>query len=79
MTQHLDPDNLIMAMSPMSKRAVARSLGIDPAVLCRPLSATQADRYATKLGLHPVEVWGVAWSRPQRRQRARSVNGSLQR
>ena len=79
MSEHLDPDSLITAMSPMSKRAVARSLGVDPAVLCRPLSATQADRYATKLGLHPVEVWGVAWSRPQRRQRARSVNGSLQR
>lgn len=79
MSEHLDPESLVMAMSPMSKRAVARSLGIDPAVLCRPLTASQADRYATKLGLHPVEVWGVAWSRPQRRPRARSVNGSLQR
>lgn len=41
-------------------RSVARRLQVDPAVLCRPLSATQADRYATKLGAHPSEIW-VQW------------------
>lgn len=75
MTEHLDAESLVSAMSPMSKRAVARSLGVDPAVLCRPLTASQADRYATKLGLHPVEVWGTAYSRPRRRSR---VNARLQ-
>lgn len=41
-------------------RSVARRLNVDPAVLCRPLSAAQADRYATALGAHPGEVW-VEW------------------
>lgn len=79
MSEHLDPDSLVVAMSPLTKRAVARRLGISAAVLCRPLSIAQADRYATALGLHPVEVWGTAYSRPQRRQRTRTVNTSLQR
>lgn len=38
-------------------RSVARRLQVDPAVLCRPLTAAQADRYATRLGAHPAEVW----------------------
>lgn len=56
-----DPAALIEATAGDSLRSVARRLGIDPALLCRPLSANQADRYATKLGLHPAEVWGAAW------------------
>lgn len=64
---HFDPARLVAAMAPMSLRAVARRLEVDPAVLCRPLSAGQADRFATKLALHPIEVWGAVWSRPERR------------
>jgi hypothetical protein len=60
-----DPAALIEAAGYDSLRSIARQLGIDPALLCRPLSANQADRYATKLGLHPGEVWGAAWWRPQ--------------
>lgn len=60
---------LVAAMEPMSLRAVARRLGVDPALLCRPLSSSQADKYATRLNLHPAEVWGAEWSRPQRRRR----------
>ena len=56
-----DPAALIEATAGDSLRSVARRLGIDPALLCRPLSANQADRYATKLGLNPAEVWGTAW------------------
>jgi hypothetical protein len=67
-THKYDPTLLVAAMAPMSLRAVARRLDIDPAVLCRPLTATQADRYATRLGLHPVEVWGADWSRPERKR-----------
>jgi hypothetical protein len=43
-------------------RSVARRLQVDPAMLCRPLSAAQADRYATKLGAHPGEVWPQWWA-----------------
>lgn len=43
-------------------RSVARRLRIDPAVLCRPLTANQADRYATLLGAHPGEVWVEWWA-----------------
>lgn len=42
-------------------RDVARQLGIAPALLCRPLSDSQADKYATRLGLHPTQVWGMTW------------------
>lgn len=65
--ERFDPAPLVAAMAPMSLRAVARRLDIDPAVLCRPLSSSQADRYATRLHLHPSEVWGVRWSRPNAR------------
>ena len=66
--ERFDPGRLIEAMEPLSLRAVARRIGVDPAMLCRPLSATQADRYATQLGLHPGEVWGADWLRPGRRR-----------
>lgn len=60
-----DAQALIAAVG-MSLRAVARRLGVDAAVLCRPLSTNQADRFATSLGLHPGEVWGADWWRPKR-------------
>lgn len=58
----LDPAPLVEAGGG-SVRGVARRLGVDPAVLCRPITVWQADRYASKLGLHPTEVWGqdVFW------------------
>jgi len=62
-----DPAPLVAAMEPMSLRAVARRLDIDPAMLCRPLTSAQADRFATRLGMHPIEVWGATWSRPRRK------------
>lgn len=68
MSEQFDPARLVAVVAPLSLRAVARRLAVDPAMLCRPLSATQADRYATRLGLHPVEVWGADWSRPGRRR-----------
>jgi hypothetical protein len=58
---HLDARLLIEATGEDSLRTVARRLGVDPSLLCRPLSVNQADRYATKLGLHPAEVWGDTW------------------
>lgn len=65
----LDPKALVDAVSSLdsstSLRTVAASLGIDPSLLCRPLSYGQADRYACKLGLHPAEVWGAAWWRAE--------------
>lgn len=51
-----DPARLVDAAGG-SLRTVATRLGVDPAVLCRPLSERQADRYATELDLHPSEVW----------------------
>lgn len=66
--EQFDPATLVEALAPLSLRAVARRLQVDPSLLCRPLSATQADRYATRLGLHPGEVWGAQWLRPRRRR-----------
>lgn len=68
MVERFDPARLVAVMEPLSLRAVARRLQVDPAMLCRPLSASQADRYATMLGLHPGEVWGVDWYRPGRQR-----------
>lgn len=66
---HLDPDALVDAISspeaPTSKRTVAKTLGIDTSLLCRPLTYVQADRYAVRLGLHPAQVWGAAWWRAE--------------
>jgi hypothetical protein len=58
------PRVLVEFFEPLSLRQVARKLNLDPAMLCRPLSSRQADRYATLLGVHPVEVWGNDWLRP---------------
>lgn len=60
MTRTWNPAALIEA-SGMTLRALARRLDIDPAQLCRPLTDRQADRYATRLGMHPVSVWGTTW------------------
>lgn len=54
----LDPAPLVAA-SGGELRSLARTLGVDPAVLCRPLSMWQADRYACRIGIHPVDVWGA--------------------
>lgn len=58
-----DPAPLIAAVD-MPLRAIARRLGVDPAILCRPLTTNQADRFAIRLGLHPGQVWGADWWRP---------------
>lgn len=64
MPERFDPERLIAwcneRQGHATLRSVARRLDIDPAVLCRPLTANQADRYATQLGAHPAEVW-VQW------------------
>jgi hypothetical protein len=59
--RRLDPAPLLDACAPMTLRAVARALEVDPALLCRPFSVNQADRYATRLGFHPAEVWGMSF------------------
>lgn len=58
------PPEALLAMVDEPLRSVARRLGVDPAVLCRPLTTNQADRFAIKLGLHPGLVWGADWWRP---------------
>lgn len=58
-----DPATLVAVVGePL--RSVARRLGVDPAALCRPLTDRQADRFATRLGMHPGAVWGADWWRP---------------
>lgn len=64
-TPTYDPDRLITATG-QPLRSIARRLNIDPAILCRPLTTTQADRYAILLGLHPGTVWGADWWRPRK-------------
>lgn len=66
-------DEVTGDLIPASLRLVARRIGVDPSVLCRPLSLNQADRYCIELGLHPAEVWGAEYTRPQRK-----VNRRLQ-
>ena len=55
--------NVLIEYTGDTLRGVARRLAIDPAVLCRPLTPNQADRYANKLGVHPSEIFGAAWWR----------------
>ena len=55
-----DPAALVAAAGD-DAATVARRLGVTPAVLCRPLSDRQADRYAVALGLLPWMVWGMRW------------------
>jgi hypothetical protein len=58
------PPEALVAIIDEPLRSIARRLGVDPAVLCRPLTDRQADRFAVKLGLHPGLVWGADWWRP---------------
>jgi len=51
-----NPDRLVAAHG-HGKRGLARALEVDAALLCRPFSQWQADRYAVSIGLHPCEVW----------------------
>lgn len=61
MAKHkLDPAPLVDATD-MGVRPLSRRLGVDPAVLCRPISFAQADRFAVALGFHPADVWGDEW------------------
>ena len=60
MAARLDPAPLVAATGG-NLRELARRLDIDPAVLCRPITAWQADRYATSLELWAPDVWGAAW------------------
>lgn len=60
MSAKLDPAPLVAAFGG-GLRSLARRLEVDPAVLCRPLTVWQADRYAVAAGLHPDDVWGAAW------------------
>lgn len=77
MAEQFDPERLIEAMEPLSLRAVARRIGVDPSNLCRPLTALQADRYAVALGLHPGAIWGAQWWRPDHpTQRGRATVGA---
>lgn len=55
-----DPAPLVAA-GDRPLRHLARHLGVDPAVLCRPLTDRQADRFAVALGMHPIEIWGTTW------------------
>jgi hypothetical protein len=49
----------------LGRRALARQLGVDPALISaagrRGLSNPQADEWAIRVGLHPLLVWGWAW------------------
>lgn len=56
-----DPQALI-ALARGELRGLARRLDVDPAIMCRPWTANQADRYAIRAGWHPIEVWGDAWT-----------------
>ncbi|HWL44206.1 MAG TPA: hypothetical protein VNQ73_14790 [Ilumatobacter sp.] len=56
----LDPAPLV-AVSRLGVRGLARVLEVNPAVLCRPISAWQADRWAVRMGWLPHEVWDDDW------------------
>jgi len=55
------PAGALVEHTGLSLRATARRLGIDPAILCRPLTDRQADSYTTRLHLRPEQVWGPDW------------------
>jgi hypothetical protein len=54
---------------PHSDQQVAWWLGTTPRHVARlrakGLDVDQADRYATRVGLNPVEVWGDDWWQPE--------------
>jgi len=55
----------LLAAAGLSRAALGRQLRLAGhtmrAASRRGLSDVQADRWAVRLGLHPVEVWGSAW------------------
>src|SRR5262245_1888000 len=59
------PLTSLLAASGMSRNGLARQLRLAGHTLRtasrRGLSDVQADRWAVRLGLHPVEVWGSSW------------------
>jgi hypothetical protein len=59
----LDPGPLVEHIGD-GVRGAARRLGVDPSLLCRPLTFAQADRFAIAVGKHPIDIWGpdVWWS-----------------
>lgn len=61
MSETYDPARLI-AVTGESLRSCARRLNIDPAMFYRPWNELQADRYATRLGKHPWEIWPTWWN-----------------
>src|SRR5262245_6900567 len=59
------PLTALLAASGLSRNGLARQLRLAGHTLRsasrRGLSNVQADRWAVRLGLHPVEVWGRSW------------------
>jgi hypothetical protein len=51
------PPGPLVAASRQGTRELARRLGVDAAVLCRPLTMGQADRFALHIGRMPWEIW----------------------
>lgn len=57
---HFDATELV-EFTGQGVRGTARRLRIDPALLYRRLTATQADRFSCRLGVHPASVFGEDW------------------
>ena len=59
------PLTALLAASGLSRNGLGRQLRLAGHTLRaasrRGLSDVQADRWAVRLGLHPVEVWGSSW------------------
>jgi hypothetical protein len=56
-SERYDP-KVLVEFDTGTTRQTARRLGIDPSLLCRPLSLGQVDKYCLRLGFHPMEVYG---------------------
>jgi hypothetical protein len=52
------PVGPLVAAAGGSVAEAARRLGVPSGRLRRPLTAWEADEWAVRVGLHPVEVWG---------------------
>lgn len=70
-----DPAKLVAYLHPQPLRSIARRLELDPAMLCRRWTWMQADRYASKLNLHPSMVWWDEWWAAEREDDPSSVEG----
>jgi hypothetical protein len=61
----LDDLHTLVAGRYPTQTSLARALGIQSTVVARAaergLSDSQADRWAVRLGYHPMSVWGWAW------------------